>query len=256
MADSLLPELRDLRSAVLSLNESISQLSSEELQLQAHACDLVRLQVANREEVVLSNYRAALHHLRAVSTVLSNSASTRVRSSRHPPPEYPTVLQLRESVTNFLQGSATKQMMPHCGCFSFRVRNPRRGDFVCAEHNDAFILVTVWQVSEHFCAVFDPMDKDDSVRLIQLPHNRWTAVPTAVPQSPSARWEYRRGASVLALWPLDHQGEWTTEFYEAVVVDRPCDRAAAKTRGYALDFGDGRTHIVPEQFIVPVRTSW
>jgi len=248
----IVTELRDLRSAVLALNESIMLLASEEIKFHAHPSQFIRLRVENLEDALVSNYLAALHRVRTVSELVSEATPTVIPRSH----EFPTAAQLRQSLSNFLRGSVKNSITPYCGSFSSRMRNPRRGEFVCAHHNDAFILVTVWQVSERSCSVFDPMDKDDVVKLIELQNDCWTAVPRSVPEMPSPSWEYKRGATVLALWPLERPGEWTTEFYEATVVAMPSERQGTRPRGYALDFGDGRSQIVPEQFVVPVKTLW
>jgi hypothetical protein len=80
---------------------------------------------------------------------------------------------------------------------------------------------------------------------------------TAIPEKPMSQYEFRVKTRVLALWnPTGRDDDWTTEFPQARVSVRPCDRAGQEIRGYLLDFGDigkaeGRSQIVvPEKFVI------
>jgi hypothetical protein len=106
-------------------------------------------------------------------------------------------------------------------------------------------------------------DAADVARLARLDKEQWVPLRTTIPERPTARVEHARGSTVLALWnPTGRADDWTTEFFSAAVVARPCDRAPGDARGYLLDFGhlgpaDGRREIVvPEQFVVADSEGW
>lgn len=173
----------------------------------------------------------------------------------------PSIDEVPAQVGSFFRGNVKLQAgtLPiNCGSHAYELKQPKGGDFVCAKLNESFILMIVLMLEREKCLVYDPTDIEDGVKVIELENSQWTPLPTVLPEVPIARWEHERGSSVLSLWRTDTQSEWTTEFYSATVVERPCDRVTTDeaTRGYVLDFGDELTDIVPEQFVVECPVAW
>lgn len=111
------------------------------------------------------------------------------------------------------------------------------------------ILMIVWKCdAENTCSVYDPTDIEAGIQIIEIDRKNVTPLPVIIPDKPLRRWEHAENAEVLSLWP--NGDDWTTEFYKARVVKRPCDRVDEPERGYELEFEKGAEHvIVPEKFI-------
>jgi hypothetical protein len=241
-----------------ALDDSIALLASHEVKFRATPSLLLQQDVETIEDQVLNSYRAAIHETRLAIELL-DSIPPIPESAR---PLYtgptPTRESIRGALVSFFRAGVhprTSNVSLYGGCHASRIRSPRPNSFLCAAHRSSFILVIVWQLIGDVCCVFDPAECDRALNPIELAPSQWTALPTVIPASPAPHWEFPVGTPVLSLWRKDEHSEWTTEFYEARVKLRPCDRPDPP-RGYFLDFGEGAELVVPERFVCAVHDAW
>jgi hypothetical protein len=158
----------------------------------------------------------------------------------------------------FFKGKLKKKTAPlpsNCGCYAFRTQNPLRDSFVCANINGEYLLMIVLQYENEIVTVYDPTDVDNGIKGIDLRKDQWTPLPTMLPEKPIKRWEHAKDCIVLSLWP-NGDGQWTTEFYKAIVRKQPCERPETEERGYELEFEGNKTVAVPEAFVVTFPEEW
>lgn len=179
----------------------------------------------------------------------------------------PSPENVKSNLKRFFRSRNKTKIRPlplYTGCYAHRNKAPQPGQYVCAKYHDAFILAAVAAFDGTTLTAYDPNDVDKGIQLITLPNDDWTPLPTIIPDRPLGRWEHTKDSHVLALYPNEtDKSLWSTIFYKATVVLRPCDRQATNPdeRGYTLDFGDdqsGRQIIepVPEQFVAILPENW
>jgi hypothetical protein len=139
-------------------------------------------------------------------------------------------------------------------------RGTRPGHFICARYRNAFCLMVVLSIQGEVCSAYDPTDVS---RVAKLDGKMWVPLTTTLPEKPAGRLEFSQGAHVLSMWnPTGGREDWSTEFFAAMVIMRPCDRMTEELRGYVLDFGDmglaedKNRIVVPEQFVVADSEGW
>jgi len=175
------------------------------------------------------------------------------RQNAAPSLEVPAVSQLKEAFLDFVSSPLPLKQSPYaplCGSLPFppdRIIPPK--SFVCAPHNDMFILAYVIgfdpeTLSYHVCDV-DPEDgisKSLTVKAADI-----TPMPTSAPSRRTKSTNFPLRSRVFSLWP-DDAGGWTSVFYPATVASIPTTSPGwyrLKFDGEPTVFGD-----VPEKFVI------
>ena len=182
-------------------------------------------------------------------------------STESDPNSLPTLSEVRHLYDNFWDPKIKTKAAPipvHCGCYANRNKQLNRGDFICGKYEDKFILLIVYKHHDDICEVFDPekaLNENGEIHLFQLKVQEWVSLPTIVPEKPLARWEFAKNSKVLSLWK--DNAVWTTEFYVAEVISRPCDNAERlDNRCYLLRFDESNEIEVPEKYVVHLDPNW
>jgi hypothetical protein len=244
--------LEDVSSLVADINTAINSMVRADGQLR-NASHPVSLQEFQRMDAdLLSLYAKSIKSL-------ADLLSTVERIAGPPSMQPPTADEARAKLLAFLSENPPVRQSP----LPPKLRGKsgaRPGCFICARFRAAFCLMVVIALEGEICTAYDA---SDTARIAKLESRKWVPLTTALPEKPTPRLEFTRGALVLAMWNrTDRKGDWTTEFFAATVVSRPCDRTGEDTRGYLLDFRDlsdveGRKRIiVPEQFVVADAEGW
>lgn len=256
MARALLEQLNNLKTSVTNLDASVESLINGEAQFRNEPSVESADEIRDLEGSVAENYHRILEYIQSVSKALDALPE---HTGTEVDPNLPSREEVHQLMGRFFKGSIRRQStgLPlNCGCNSHKIKHPQKGDFVCARYHNTCILMIVLEFKTDSCRLYDPTDIDGGIKWVELGMDDWTPLPTVIPERPTAKWEYSRGSQVLSLWRSDPHTEWTTEFYKALVLERPCDRSDFQSRGYLLDFGDGVTDVVPEQFIVAFPNGW
>lgn len=249
----LIRHLSKLHTDITALDSLIGSLSESEIRFRQHPSVVAAEELETSENSVAERYREALDNVQSIHRLIEVMLSNKDRPQTTP--ELPTVPEVQALMTRFFKGTHIRYqsgtVAVNCGCYAHKVKQPKSGDFVCAHCHDSWVLMIVLKFQGGECFAYDPTDVDAGIKVVKLEMDDWTPLPTIIPQQPAAKWEYSKGTKVLSLWRTDVH-EWTTEFYKATVVERPCDRALddPASRGYLLDFGDDNQDVVPEQFVV------
>jgi hypothetical protein len=215
---------------------------------------------ANPEDFQRQEASVLGHYEKSIKSVLN--LLTSIERITGPAPvlaHAPTPDEARAKLLAFLTNKPALRPSPvHAS--SRGKKGTRPGHFICARFRGTFCLMVVLGLQGEVCTAYDIADV---TRATTLAGRMWVPLPTAIPEKPSARLEFTQGSTVLALWNCTGRREdWTTEFFVATVVSRPCDRVGEDLRGYRLDFRDvaavdGRKEIVvPEQFVVADSEGW
>ncbi|EAY20641.1 hypothetical protein TVAG_163370 [Trichomonas vaginalis G3] len=257
----LINKINEAYSSLSDVNTFIASLAKTEEAFFASIYPST-LEIQGLERSILDSYDNAQNKVRTLHTVLESLL--KLDKSDTGEQNLPSHEEVQNLLTTFFKGKIKTKSAPlpmHCGCYSYKLKTPAPGSFVCHHSEKGNILMTVLSYKNNVCSVYDPTDIAAGINVIDLQENEWTPLPIVIPEKPISRWEYAKGADVLALWP--NEGDelgWTTVFYPAKVCQRPYDQADDGSenfvRGYLLDFGEGSTSIVPEQFVVNYPDAW
>ena len=140
------------------------------------------------------------------------------------------------------------------GCNAYRKRKIERGEFVCAKvaPNDFQLMIAIKQNGSNLLCVAPA----NETAIMEFSESEWTALPTLVPQKPSARHEFAKNAQVLAL--VAGSDEYVqTAFVPGVVVSKPSD---PQPEGfletvYSIKIEDESVW-VPQKFVIKYPDNW
>lgn len=256
--------MNKVQSALNTVNEQnsfIQNLAKKEQQFLLEPIPHAIEDIQKYENHVDQNYDKALSTiadiLKEIDSALKQNSSYAQTETAKPLPSRAEVDAMLYSFYKEKIKTKAAPIPTYCGCYANRCKTLSYGNFVCARYQNQYLLMIVHQADNDSVECINPKDPS-GVQVVRLPLDQITPLPRLIPEKPLARWEHARQANVLSLWPLDN-GEWTSTFFPAVVVDRPCDRQDANSpdnpRGYKLSFSDDQ-FIVPEQFVVTFPDQW
>ena len=254
-SSQLIPQLSKLETDVTKLDGSILSLSQTEGRFRHSPSVQIADELERLENAIAEQYHETLDQIQTIFKTIDSLAG-----NGSPLDELPRVEEVQSLIAQFFKGNHIQYqsgvISMNCGCHAHRMKRPKPGDFVCANYHGSSILMIVLKFVDKECFVYDPTDLSHGINVVKLGLEDWTPLPTIMPEKPMSKCEYSRGSKVLSLWRSDEESEWTTEFYKATVVERPCDRLSNQSRGYLLDFGDDCRDVVPERFVVAVPEGW
>lgn len=257
----LTQKLNEMMSSVNELNTFLSILSKRESSFYQNPNQIVHEEILVLEKRITENYRNSLEGVSSLISIVESHLISNPPQDNGTSTFLPSKEEVQSQLTNLFKGKIKTRQAPipvNCGCYAYRVKTPNPGHFICVNVKKQFFLMIVYHYENEICRAYDPVDIDNGIKLIELTNDEWTPLPTIIPERPLARWEHSRASKVLALWPNGE--DWTTAFYPAQVISRPCDQTdqevEEKGRGYELDFGDETVFTVPEQFVVSLPESW
>lgn len=257
----LIQHLSKLQANLATLDTLVTSLSESEMRFRQHPSVVTAEELETSENSLAEGYRETLEDVNSIHRLIETMRLTE-RKPPAPTADLPTIQEVQTLMAQFFKGTLIRHqsgtIAVNCGCHADKMKQPKPGDFVCAHCHGSSILMIVLKFERQVCFVYDPTDIDNGIKVVKLNLDEWAPLPTIIPLNPSPKWEYSKGTKVLSLWRPDVHSEWTTEFYTATVIDRPCDRISddPKSRGYLLDFGEGSRDIVPEQFVVTLPEGW
>ena len=254
--DRLMQHLKDTVKCVRELNQIVSTMpQKEEFFFQNPVASLAE-EIKHNQQMISEHYNKSVERVNAaiaeIETLLEKKSSGKTEQA------LPTKEEIHSLLLNLWKGKPKTRAPPipnYCGCYAYRAKTTSPNNFICANTGNSFVLMIVYKFENDLVYAYDPDDPNDPVRIIKLTADKWTPLPTIIPEKPLARWEYAKQTKVLALCPTNDT--WSTNFYPAVVISRPCDSVGDEEvkRGYKLDFGD-EEYIVPEQYVVNFPDNW
>jgi hypothetical protein len=253
--------MREALTTIRELNKCLQSLGQAEGSFRTGPSAPLADDLLRRDALVLTFYEKSI---KAISTLLTNveSLSGQVAATDGSGSvSLPTPDEARNKLTAFFLSKPQTRMpgqpLPvHAGCRAYLRRAVIPGQFICGRYRNVFTLMIVVSAQpDEFVTAYSPVEALNAVEPVQLEPAFWTPLPTVIPDKPQQRWEFVRDSQVLALWKRS-EDDWTTEFFEAKVVSRPCDRADEPVRGYLLEFKDLGTAVVPEHFVVAGPSAW
>ena len=257
----LIQKINETIINVNDLNTNLQILSKKENNFYQNPVPSLVDEIQNLEIKISDCYSSSINNVSTVISILDLLLTQNHTESTGNSQTLPSKEEVINLMTNFFKGKIKTRPAPipvNCGCYAHRQKNPNYGQFICVNQKTQFILMIVLHCENDICSAYDPTDIENGIHSIQLSSEQWTPLPTIIPERPLARWEHTRGSKVLSLWP--NGSDWTTVFYLATVISRPCDQTDQDTelkgRGYELDFGDESIHTVPEQFIAYLPPNW
>ena len=257
----LLKNIKDIVSCINDLN-ALSTAIPKKADTFAAAPNLqVADEIHSMQAKVEMSYNESIEKVDlAISTI---EELLKKQSNGHEEQRLPTAEEINSLLLNLFKGNPKTRSPPipnYCGCYASRLKQPSPNQFICANlGGQRFVLMIVFKYDEATKKVtaYDPTDQSMPIKLIELGNDQWTPLPTIIPEKPLARWEHAKKTEVLALCPSND--DWSTNFYPATVISRPCDQASEfpeeTRRGYRLDFDDAQ-YTVPEQYVVSYMDSW
>jgi hypothetical protein len=247
-------KLTDTYRALSELNIAIRALASEEEKLYSTPNPTTTdIQILGGQ--IKESYQSALSKISILRGMVDNLITTENDGSME------MILPSNEDAQNllktFIKGKVKLRAPPiptNAGCYSWKLKTLQTGQFICYKAGpEEYILMVVLSFENETCLAYDPTDLKSGFK--ELEKDSWIPMPTVLPEKAIARWEFQKNADVLALYP--NEGDelgWTTVFYPAKVINRPCDQDndPGTIRGYDLDFSQDGNDIrrVPEQFVV------
>jgi FtsZ-binding cell division protein ZapB len=254
--------LRDVQKSIDAVDQTIDTIKGfEQHAYQSHSDAQSKIQSIERAahalddqyeqtQAVIGNALSLLETIRTAR--IAAPPASRVPSSDG----LPSVPEVRQQLADFFTSEAKRKSAPlpkHAGCYAGFASKVAPGQFVCARLRHSYVLMVVWRSDGDDYFLYNPADLREGVRLIALPREEWTPLPTIIAEKPLKRWEHAKWNTVLSLRP---DGDvWTTEFFQATVALQPCERPDETPRGYRLTFED-RDIIVPEKFVALFPDNW
>ncbi|OHT12508.1 hypothetical protein TRFO_17536 [Tritrichomonas foetus] len=208
------------------------------------------------------HYKISLENVKSLINIVDELIAKSNESNGSYTLSIPSAESVKDMLKSFFMGRIKTRSSPmpmNCGCYAFKVKNPKPNSFVCARYNDQFALMIVVSFVNQILKVIDPSDSENGGQnVIELTNEDWTPLPTAIPDKPISRWEHSKDSLVLSLFKqTESDDSWTMSFYTAKVLQRPCDKTPDQgERGYTLDFDNGIVQNVPEQFVVNLPDAW
>lgn len=257
----LLKILRDIVTGINDINALSTEIPKKTDSFTANPNLQTAEDIHSMQAKMESTYKESIDKVDlAISSI---EELIRKQSDGHEEQRLPTSEEINSLILNLFKGNPKTRSPPipnYCGCYASRLKQPSPNQFICAHLGSMrFVLMIVYKFDDATKKVtaYDPTDQSMPINLIELGNDQWTPLPTIIPEKPLARWEHAKKTDVLALCPSNDG--WSTNFYPATVISRPCDQATEypeeTTRGYKLDFGDA-IYTVPEQYVVSYVDSW
>jgi hypothetical protein len=252
--------LQDVRHSVNTIDGTIESVKRLEQQAQQSPSEAqAKIQSIERVATIVDGQYDEAQQL--IGSVLKLLEAMRTAVPSHSPAPFdaaslPSASEVQRNLLDFFRGDIKRMIAPipnYAGCYARRIPNVAPGSFVCARLRNAYVLMVMWRSDGNAYDLYDPGDLSDGVKPVTLPKEDWTPLPTIITEKPLKRWEYSKNSPVLA---LRRSGDaWTTEFFQAVIAQQPCERPDEEPRGYRLRFEDGE-QIVPEKFVAVYSEEW
>lgn len=247
-------KINDTYKSLIDLNNAIRALSMEEEKFYSIPA-ATTTEIQNLGTQITESYRSVLNKVQTLRSIVERMISAENDGSTET--SLPSNEDAQNLLKTFIKGKVKMMpapLRPYAGCHSWRLKNLTKGQFICHKSaENEYILMVVLSFENNECIAYDPTDLKSGFK--KLEENSWVPLPTVIPEKATARWEFQKNAVVLALYPnVEDELGWTTVFYQATVISRPCDPSIipGSVRGYDLDFSEDRSDIrrVPEQFVV------
>ncbi|KAK8889710.1 hypothetical protein M9Y10_034463 [Tritrichomonas musculus] len=262
MINKLIPQIKQTKEKIHSLNEKIKQMAEHESHFLSNQDESQYNEINRTYHLIFGGFQDSIEAVQQMVNVLK-VLRDEFNTSPSDELQLPTTEKIKQMLRSFFKGSIKTKASPlplYCGCYAYKLKDLKEGNFICAriissDNKPHYYLYIVAKYANDICEAYDPEKADTEMKLISLKEGEWTPLPTVIPERPLKRWEHSKDSEVLSLFQEDD--EWTTEFYPAKVLVIPWQRQNEDIRGYELEFeGSSSKHIVPENFIVQYSKMW